>query len=124
MIKKILILPLLLIAMTVNAEQIIRVVCTDGMETEFAVDDVHKFVLSKDNVEVVGNDGLILLNVALDDIVRVEFEDNTSTSIDDIKSIPKPIKNALKVLEHGQVYIISNGKKYTLHGVEVDNTGK
>ena len=124
MIKKLLILPLLLIAMTVNAEPIIRVVCTDGMETEFAVNEVHKLVLSDDNVEVVSNDGSTLLNVALSDIIRVEFEDDASTSIDVIESIPKPIRNSLKVLEHGQVYIISNGKKYTIQGVEVENTRK
>ena len=124
MIKKLLILPLLLIAMTVNAEPIIRVVCTDGMETEFAVNEVHKLVLSDDNVEVVSNDGSTLLNVALSDIIRVEFEDDASTSIDVIESIPKPIRTSLKVLEHGQVYIISNGKKYTIQGVEVENTRK
>ena len=110
--------------MTVNAEPIIRVVCTDGMETEFAVNEVHKLVLSDDNVEVVSNDGSTLLNVALSDIIRVEFEDDASTSIDVIESIPKPIRTSLKVLEHGQVYIISNGKKYTIQGVEVENTRK
>ena len=62
MIKKILVLALLQLALTVSAEPRLRVVCTDGVETEFAVDDVHKLMLSEDNVEVVGNDGLILLN--------------------------------------------------------------
>ena len=62
MIKKILVLALLQLALTVSAEPILRVVCTDGVEKEFAVDDVHKLMLSEDNVEVVGNDGLILLN--------------------------------------------------------------
>lgn len=118
--RKILILPLLLFAMLSSAEPIVRIVGTNGLDKSFAADQVHKLVLQLDAVDVVNVQGSLLLSVPWADIARVEFADGTPEEQTAVETTIVKDANAVKVIEHGQVYILTNGKKYTIMGVEVE----
>ena len=115
--KKFLLLPLLLIAMTAGAESIVLVASTNGSDSVFAIDQVRKLVLTSASVDIVNNEGSVLLSVPKADIARVEFTDGTPTAVE--ATIVQD-NDAVKIIEHGQVYILRCGKKYTIMGVEVE----
>ena len=114
--KTVLLLPLMLIAVAVSSEPIVRVVSAGGLSTVFARDEVRKLVLSADQVDVVNNAGSVLLTVPKTDIVRVEFADGT---LDAVETMVVQDEKTVKIIENGQVYILHSGKKYTIMGVEV-----
>ena len=119
--RKLLILSLLLVAVGICAEPIVRVVSTGGSDKAFATENVRKLVLSADAVDVVNNAGSVLLSVPLAEIVRVEFADGTP---DPAAALPTTLvhdSEAVKIIENGQVYILHAGRKYTIMGVEVEN---
>ena len=115
------ILPLLLLAVMANAEPVVRIVGTKGSDKAFATDQVHKIVLLPDALDVVGNQGSVLLSVPLAELARVEFAEGTPDTPTSIDATLVKDANAIKVIEHNQVYILSNGKKYTIMGVEVES---
>ena len=117
--RKILLLPLLLLAVLASAEPVVRVVNANGSAKSFATDDVRKLVLSTSAVDVVNQEGSVLLSVPLTEIARVELTDGELTT-DALQTTILPKENATKVIENGQVYILNNGKKYTIMGVEVE----
>lgn len=119
--RKILILPLLLFSLLANAEPIVRIVGTNGSGRLFAVDQVHKLVLLPNAVDVVSNQGSVLMSMPLANIARVEFTDGTPEEQTAVEAIIIKEANVVKVFENGQVYILSNDKKYTIMGVEVEN---
>jgi len=79
---------------------------------------VHKLVLTSSSVDVVNNEGAVLLSVPVSQTLRVEFTDGTPTAVE--ATIIKD-DEAVKIIEHGQVYILRSGKKYTIMGVEVES---
>ena len=122
MSKKIIILPLLLIAVAVSAEPIVRVLKTDGSDKAFAKDEVHKFVFHSDGMDVVNHAGTVLMNVPVADFARVEFTDGTPTpeqptAVDQVPSDQSPITN--KFLRNGMLYILHNGTMYNVQGQTV-----
>lgn len=119
--RKILFLPLVLLAVMVSAEPVVRIVGTNGSGKSFATDQVHKLVLLSDAVDVVGNQGSVLLSVPLAELVRVEFAEGAPDTPTIVEATLVKDANAIKVIEHGQVYILSNGRKYTIMGVEVES---
>ena len=119
-IKLFSILALLLIAVAVSAEPIVRVVSAGGSSKAFATEEVRKLVLSADQVDVVNNAGSVLLSVPKADITRVEFTDGTPDT-DAIEATLVQDEKAVKIIENGNVYILHSGKKYTIMGVEVEN---
>jgi len=118
MIKKILFLPLLLIAVAVNAEPVVRVVDTGGSSKDFATDNVRKLVLAETAVDVVNIEGSVLLSVPLAEIVRVEFTEGeaTPTAVDQVQSDQV---RCTKVLRDGQLFILYNGTVYNVQGRKV-----
>ena len=64
---------LLLCALALQAEHVVRVVNTGSTAQEFARDNVHKLVLSANSVDVVSPAGSVLLSVPVDNIARVEL---------------------------------------------------
>lgn len=64
---------LLLCALALQAEPVVRVVNTGSTAQEFARDNVHKLVLSANSVDVVSPAGSVLLSVPVDNIARVEL---------------------------------------------------
>ena len=119
--RKILILPLLLFSLLANAEPIVRIVGTNGSGRSFAVGQVHKLVLLPNAVDVVINQGSVLMSMPLANIARVEFTDGTPEEQTAVEAIIIKEANVVKVFENGHVYILSNDKKYTIMGVEVEN---
>lgn len=119
--RKILFLPLLLLAVMASAEPIVRIVGTNGSSNAFATDQVHKLVLLSDAVDVMDGQGSVLLSVPLAEIARVEFTDATPNQETAIEATLVKDANAIKLIENNQVYILSNGRKYTIMGVEVES---
>lgn len=117
--KKILLLPLLLLAVVACAEPIVRVVNANGNTKSFATDDVRKLVLSADQVNVVNQEGSVLLSVPLTEIARVEFADGEPIT-ENINNTLQSQEKVVKIIENGQVYILNSNKKYTIMGVEVE----
>ena len=64
---------MLLCALALQAEHVVRVVNTGSTAQEFARDNVHKLVLSANSVDVVSPAGSVLLSVPVDNIARVEL---------------------------------------------------
>ena len=126
--KKLLFLPLLLIAVAVSGEQIVRVISTSGLDKAFATDQVRKLVLTSTAVDVVNIEGSVLLSVPSAEIARVEFtegEPDPKPDPDPTTAVGATIVNdngVTKIIEGGQVYIINSGRKYTIMGVEVVNS--
>ena len=116
--KHFLFLPFLLVTLVVSAEPIVRIVSTNAPDEAFATDQVRKLILTSTEVEVVNNEGSVLLSVPVSDIARVEFAEGTPTAIE--ATIQRD-DEAVKIIEHGQVYILRSGKKYTIMGIEVEN---
>ena len=112
-----------MMAITVSAEPVIRVVRADGTNKTFATDEVRKLVLSSESVSLVDNAGEELLNILKNEIARVEFTDGTPDKPDTPTAVVTTSSQdkAVKIMENGQVYILHSGKKYTLMGVEVEN---
>ena len=106
--------------MMVSAEPIVRVVSTNGSDKAFATDNVRKLVLTSSSVDVVNNAGAVLMSVPKSDIARVEFTDGAPDT-EGIESTLVEDEKAVKIIEHGQVYILRSGKKYTIMGVEVEH---
>lgn len=119
--RKILFLPLLLLAVMASAEPFVRIVGTNGSGKSFATDQVHKLVLLSDAVDVMDGQGSVLLSVPLAEIARVEFTDGTPNQETAIEATLVKDANAIKLIENNQVYILSNGRKYTIMGVEVES---
>lgn len=119
--RKILILPLMLLcAVIANGEPVVRVVHTNGSSQDYARDNVRKLVLTATSVDVVDMQNAVLQSVPLAEIARVEFTDGTPISGLADATIEKDAK-VVKVIENGQVYIIADGKKYSIMGVEIEN---
>ncbi|MCR5050947.1 MAG: hypothetical protein K6A36_07690 [Paludibacteraceae bacterium] len=116
--KHFLLLPLLLCAMVVSAEPIVRVVSTNGLDRAFATDQVRKLALSAEAVDVVNNAGSVLLSVPKTDIARIEFTEGTPTGIDNL-SPALPSREGVKVLRDGQLYIMYKGQMYNVQGKKV-----
>jgi hypothetical protein len=107
----------LISVLAAQAEPIVRVV--GGAEDKaFASGSVHKLVLTSTSIDVVNNEGAVLLSVPVSQTLRVEFTDGTPTAVE--ATILKD-DEAVKIIEHGQVYILRSGKKYTIMGVEVEH---
>ena len=107
----------LISVLAAQAEPIVRVV--GGAEDKaFASGSVHKLVLTSTSVDIVSKDGYLLLSVPVSQTLRVEFTDGTPTTVE--ATIIKD-DEAVKIIEHGQVYILRSGKKYTIMGVEVES---
>ena len=64
---------MLLCALALQAEHVVRVVSTGSSAQEFARDNVHKLVLSATSVDVLSPAGSVLLSVPVDNIARVEL---------------------------------------------------
>lgn len=116
--RRLLFFSLLLWAAGMSAEPVVRVVNSNGSNQAFATESVRKLILSADAVDVVNQEGSVLLSVPFAEIARVEFTDGTPTP-----STPTAVPAALikddetvKIMEQGQVYILRNGKKYTIMG--------
>ena len=119
--RSILILSLLLVATGMSADPIVRVVSNNGSDRAFATENVRKLVLSAEAVDIVNNEGSVLLSVPFAVIARVEFGDGTPTPPTPTVVSATLVKDdeAVKIVENGQVYILRSGKKYTIMGVEV-----
>lgn len=117
--KTMLLLPLLLLAMMVHSESIVRVVVANGSESSFAADNVRKLVLSPSSVDVISSEGILLQSVPLAGILRVEFGEGTPlpTGIDETPfpstETPRP---ATKIIRDGQLFILHNGTLYNMQG--------
>ena len=116
--RRTVLLSLLLMATLMMAEPILRVVRLNGVKDEFATENVRKLVFSATTVDIVNNEDSVLLDVPLSETARVEFTDGIHHS-----SVPSLIseEKVMKIIEHGQVYILRSGKKYTIMGIEVVN---
>lgn len=114
--RRLLFFSLLLIAAGMSAEPIVRVVSNNGSDQTFATESVRKLVLSADAVDIVNNEGSVLLSVPFAEIARVEFGEGTPTAVS--TALVKD-DETVKIVENGQVYILRSGKKYTIMGVEV-----
>ena len=119
--KRIILLPLLLLAMMVNGEPVVRIVSTNGSGSSFATEKVHKLILSSTAVDVVNIEGSVLLSVPLAEIARVEFTEGKPDTPTAMEAIITKDTEPIKIIEHGQVYIIRSGRKYTIMGVEVES---
>ena len=120
--RKILILPLLLVAMLANANPIVRFVSTDGSNQPFAADDVRKITLNPTAVDVLGSQGSVLLSIPLAELARVEFAEGTTPDTPTaIEATLVPNSETIKIIENGHVYIVNGGRKYTVMGVEIEN---
>ncbi len=121
MMKKFLFIPLLLMTVAVAAEPIVRVVNTNGSDKAFATDNVRRLVLTATAVDVENNEGIVLVSVPLAEIARVEFTDGTPGQTTSVEATLLYDEDAVKIIEHGQVYILRSGRKYTIMGVAVEN---
>lgn len=119
--KKILILPLLLLAMMANGNPIVRFVSTDGSSQTFAADDVHKIALNPTAVDVVSTQGIVLQSIPLAELARMEFAESTPGTPTAIDATFVPNSETVKIIENGYVYILRNGMKYTIIGTIVEN---
>jgi len=108
--------------MLANADPIVRFVSNDGSNQPFAANEVRKIALNPTTVDVLGNQGVVLLSIPMAELARVEFAEGTPTSDTPTAIEATLVKdaNAVKVIEHGNVYILSNGRKYTIMGVEIE----
>ncbi|MBQ3673292.1 MAG: hypothetical protein IJQ20_10220 [Paludibacteraceae bacterium] len=114
--KKILLLPLLLMAVAVSAEPIVRVVSAGGSSKAFATDEVRKLVLSADQVDVVNNAGSVLLTVPKADIARVEFAEGTPDTPGSVEQVPSDPIQCTKLIHNGQLYLLYKGTLYDVQG--------
>ena len=119
--RKILILPLVLLAMLANADPLVRFVSTDGSNQAFAANDVRKIALNSTTVDVLSSQGSVLLSIPLAELARVEFAESTPETPTAIDATLVPNSETIKIIENGQVYILSSGRKYTIMGVEVES---
>ena len=122
MIKRMILLPMLLLAMMAQSESVVRVVVTTESASEFAADKVRKLVLSPTTVDIVDIEGIVLQSVPVAEMLRVEFGEGTPsvpTGIASVINTPSPV--ALKVIENGQLFIIRDGKVYNAQGQVVRN---
>ena len=118
--KHFLILPLLMIAVSMMAEPIVRVV-SNSADKAFATDDVRKLVLTAENVDVVNDAGTVLMTVPVANSVRVELTEGTPTptGMDGVQSTDRFTDRAQKILRDGQILILHNSHTYPLTGQEV-----
>ena len=114
--KKILLLPLLLMAVAVSAEPIVRVVSAGGSSKAFATDEVRKLVLSADQVDVVNNAGSVLFTVPKADIARVEFAEGTPDTPGSVEQVPSDPIQCTKLIHNGQLYLLYKGTLYDVQG--------
>jgi len=119
--KKILLLPFMLIVTAVSAEPIVRIVSTIGPDKAFATGNVHKLVLTSTSVDVLNHADSVLLSVPKADIARAEFTEGTPDPVSAVESTLMQNDKAVKIIEHGQVYILRDDRKFTVMGVEVEH---
>lgn len=110
------ILSLLLVAVGMSAEPIVRVVSAGGSEQAFATEDVRKLVLSAEQVDVVNNAGTVLLSVPRADIARVEFAEGTPDTPTAVEQIADDQEQCTKFIRDGKLYILYKGTMYDVQG--------
>lgn len=118
--KRWLFLPLLLAVLAASGAPVVRIVDAAGADKDFAIDKIHKLVLTSTIVEVVNNEGSVLLSVPASDIVRVELTDSESTPTS-FPAVPMDDTQPTKILRNGQIYILYNGAIYTIQGQIIKN---
>ena len=118
--KRWLFLPLLLAVLAASGAPVVRIVDAAGADKDFAIDKIHKLVLTSTIVEVVNNEGSVLLSVPASDIVRVELTDSESTPTS-FPTVPMDDTQPTKILRNGQIYILYNGAIYTIQGQIIKN---
>lgn len=118
--KRWLFLPLLLAVLAASGAPVVRIVDAAGADKDFAIDKIHKLVLTSTVVEVVNNEGSVLLSVPASDIVRVELTDSESTPTS-FPAVPMDDTQPTKILRNGQIYILYNGAIYTIQGQIIKN---
>ncbi len=114
--RRIFILSLLLMAVGVSAEPIVRVVSTNGSDQAFATESVRKLVLSADAVDVVNNAGTVLLSVPFAEIARVEFAEGTPDTPTAVEQVPSDQVQCTRFIRNGQLYIMYKGTMYDVQG--------
>ncbi len=114
--RKLLLFSLLLVAVGMSAEPIVRVVSTGGSDNAFATESVRKLVLSTEGVDVVNNAGIVLLSVPKADIVRVEFTEGTPDTPGAVGQVPSDQVQCTKFIRNGQLYIMYKGTMYDVQG--------
>ena len=119
--RRLLILSLLLVAVGMMAEPIVRVVSAGGSDKAFATDDVRKLVLSAESVDVVNNAGTVLLSVPKASIARVEFAEGTPDTPTAVEQIANDQVQCTKFIRNGQLYIMYKGTMYNVQGRIIKN---
>ena len=114
--KKFFFLPLLLMAVAMYGEPIVRIVSTNAPDKAFATENVRKLVLSADAVDIVNNSGSVLLSVPLADIARVEFTDGIPDTPTDVRQEANDNVQCTKIIRDGQLYIMYKGTMYNVQG--------
>lgn len=114
--RSILIFFLLLVAVGMSAEPIVRVVSTGGSSKAFATEDVRKLVLSAESVDVVNTAGTVLLSVPKADIARVEFAEGTPDTPGSVEQVPSDPIQCTKLIHNGQLYLLYKGTLYDVQG--------
>ena len=118
--KRWLFIPLLIAVLAASGAPVVRIVDAAGADKDFAIDKIHKLVLTSTVVEVVNNEGSVLLSVPVSDIVRVELTDSESTPTS-FPAVPMDDTRPTKILRNGQIYILYNGAIYTIQGQIIKN---
>ena len=118
--KRWLFIPLLIAVLAASGAPVVRIVDAAGADKDFAIDKIHKLVLTSTIVEVVNNEGSVLLSVPASDIVRVELTDSESTPTS-FPAVPMDDTQPTKILRNGQIYILYNGAIYTIQGQIIKN---
>lgn len=118
--KRWLFIPLLIAVLAASGAPVVRIVDAAGADKDFAIDKIHKLVLTSTVVEVVNNEGSVLLSVPASDIVRVELTDSESTPTS-FPAVPMDDTQPTKIIRNGQIYILYNGAIYTIQGQIIKN---
>ena len=118
--KRWLFLPLLMAVLATNGAPVVRIVDAAGADKDIAIDKIHKLVLTSTVVEVVNNEGSVLLSVPVSNIVRVELTDSESTPTS-FPAVPMDDTQPTKILRNGQIYILYNGTMYSIQGQIIKN---
>lgn len=118
--KRWLFIPLLMAVLAANGAPVVRIVDAAGADKDIAINKIHKLVLTSTVVEVVNNEGSVLLSVPASDIVRVELTDSESTPTS-FPAVPMDDTQPTKILRNGQIYILYNGAIYTIQGQIIKN---